>query len=248
MSILVVGASGATGRLLVEQLLNEGEAVKAIVRSTRSLPLHLIQHNNLTITEASLLEMTDAELQEQVHGCYAIASCLGHNLTLKGIFGHPKKLVTHSVKRLCQAAENTNPALPVKFVLMNTTGNQNQLAGEKIKLGHRIVVSLLRYLLPPHADNEHAAAYLQTHHSTRDNSIEWVTVRPDSLTNEDELSAYDVFPSPTRDPIFDSGKTSRINVAGFMKQLIVDDDTWVKWRGKMPVIYNTDQKPTIPFR
>ena len=33
MTTLVVGASGATGRLLVEQLLNRGEVVKIIVPS-----------------------------------------------------------------------------------------------------------------------------------------------------------------------------------------------------------------------
>ena len=33
MTTLVVGASGATGRLLVEQLLAQGEKVKIIVRS-----------------------------------------------------------------------------------------------------------------------------------------------------------------------------------------------------------------------
>ena len=33
MTILVVGASGETGRLLVEQLLNRGQKVKAMMRS-----------------------------------------------------------------------------------------------------------------------------------------------------------------------------------------------------------------------
>lgn len=240
MSTLVVGASGATGRLLVEQLLNEGEAVKAIVRSKLSLPQHLIQHSKLTITEASLLEMTDAELKQQVQGCHAIASCLGHNLTFKGLFGQPRWLVTDSVKRLCQAVEKTGSVLTVKFVLMNTTGNQNKRANEKITLGHRIIVSLLRYLLPPHADNEEAAAYLQTQYGESGNCVEWAAVRPDSLTNEDTLTPYDVFPSPVRDPIFNAGKTRRINVADFMTQLIVNHELWTKWRGQMPVIYNTN--------
>ncbi len=238
MPILVVGASGATGRLVVEQLLNEGEEVKVIVRSTPSLPQHLIDHAKLTVTEASLLEMTDAELLAQVQGCDAIVSCLGHNLTFKGIFGHPGRLVTDSVRRLCGAVEKTEPAQPVKIVLMNTTGNRNKKAAEKITLGHRIVVTMLRYLLPPHADNEQAAAYLQTSYETTGNAVEWVAVRPDSLINAEALGMYEVFASPIRDPIFNSGKTSRINVAGFMKELIVDDTLWVKWRGQMPVIYN----------
>ncbi len=238
MSVLVVGATGATGRLLVEQLLDQGETVKIIVRSTRSLPEQLINHDRLTIEEASLLEMTDEELEAQVHGCHAVASCLGHNLSLRGIFGHPRRLVTDSVKRLCKAIGKDAPAMPVKFVLMNTTGNRNKQEGEQVTLKHKIVVSMLRHLLPPHADNEDAAAFLQSHYAASDNIIEWAAVRPDGLIDEKAITPYDVFVSPIRDPIFDSGKTSRINVAGFMAKLIVDDEVWRKWRGKMPVIYN----------
>ena len=238
MTILVVGATGATGRLLVEQLLEQGEAVRIIVRSISSLPERLIENDRLTITEASLLDMTDAELEEQVQGCKAIASCLGHNLNFKGMFGHPRRLVTDSVKRLCQVVDKASSTEPVKFVLMNTTGNQNKQVGEKITLGHRIVVGLLRYLLPPHADNEEAAAFLQSHYDTNKNIIEWTAVRPDSLTNEESITPYEISQSPIRNPIFDAGKTSRINVAGFMAQLILNDATWSQWRGQMPVIYN----------
>ena len=38
MTVLVVGASGATGRLLVKQLLDRGLKVKAIVRAPDKLP------------------------------------------------------------------------------------------------------------------------------------------------------------------------------------------------------------------
>ena len=38
MTTLVVGASGATGRLLVEKLLKRGQHVRIIVRSTDDLP------------------------------------------------------------------------------------------------------------------------------------------------------------------------------------------------------------------
>lgn len=37
MSTLVIGATGATGRLLVDQLINRGETVVAIVRSADRL-------------------------------------------------------------------------------------------------------------------------------------------------------------------------------------------------------------------
>ena len=44
MTSLIVGASGATGRLLVEQLLNREHHVKAIVRSPDKLPQSLADY------------------------------------------------------------------------------------------------------------------------------------------------------------------------------------------------------------
>jgi nucleoside-diphosphate-sugar epimerase len=242
MSTLVVGASGATGRLLVEQLLEQGEQVKIIVRSIESVPALFKRHNQLTITVASLLDMTDAQLLEQVQGCRAVASCLGHNLTLKGMFGHPRRLVTIGVQRLCQAIEKTSPDTPVKFVLMNTTGNQNNGAGETISKAQACVIGAIRQLLPPHADNEEAAECLQKNYGVTQTAIEWTAVRPDSLIDEETVTEYKVYPSPIRSAIFDAGKTSRINVAHFMARLILDPDIdqsiWEQWNGQMPVVYN----------
>ena len=56
--------------------------------------------------------------------------------------------------------------------------------------------------------------------------------------DDPEVSDYRVFPSPVRDPVFDAGKTSRINVADFMARLITDDGLWTAWKGQMPVVYN----------
>ncbi len=38
MTTLVIGASGATGKQLIEQLLNVGQKVKVIVRPTGKIP------------------------------------------------------------------------------------------------------------------------------------------------------------------------------------------------------------------
>jgi nucleoside-diphosphate-sugar epimerase len=248
MTTLIVGASGATGRLLIKQLLNADEKVKIIVRSADTLysvlPDEIRQDNRLIITEANLLNMTNAELENQVQGCRAVVSCLGHNLSLKGMFGHPRRLVTNAVQRLCQAIEKTAPSLketPVKFILMNTTGNQNKHDDEKVSTSQALVVAMIRVFLPPHADNEVAAEFLQTRILGNHNQIEWVVVRPDSLTNETSVTEYDVFASPIRSAIFDAGKTSRINVAHFMSQLVSNVETWNKWKAKMPVIYNVSR-------
>ena len=86
MKILVVGASGATGRQLVEQLLIQGNTVKVVVRSIEKLPESWKKNNQLQITEASLLDLSDEEMMELTFDCNSIASCLGHNMTWKGIY------------------------------------------------------------------------------------------------------------------------------------------------------------------
>jgi hypothetical protein len=190
------------------------------------------------VIHASVLDLSDSEMAQHVKGCDAVASCLGHNLSLQGIYGHPRRLVTDATRRLCNAIKANKPEQPTRFVLMNTAGNSNRDLQEPVSFGQRCVVGLLRLLLPPHADNEGAADYLRTVIGQRDGAIEWVVVRPDSLVNEDEVTEYEVYPSPTRSAIFDPGSTSRINVAHFMARLVVEDETWNKWRGQMPVIYN----------
>jgi hypothetical protein len=95
-------------------------------------------------------------------------------------------------------------------------------------------------LLPPHVDNEQASDYLRTTVGQKDAHIEWAVVRPDSLLDEEEVTEYEVHPSPIRSAIFNAGKTSRINVGSFMADLITDESIWKMWKGQMPVIYNTE--------
>ena len=238
MTTLVVGASGATGKLLVEQLLNRGEHVKIIVRTVNSLPESIKNNENVSIICANVLDLNDNEMIQHVKGCNAVVSCLGHNLSFKGLYGQPRRLVTDATRRLCSAIKANNPEQPVKFVLMNTTGNRNLDLSEQISFGQKCIIWLLRLLLPPHLDNEKAADYLRTNIAQNDRVIEWAAVRPDNLIDESEVTEYEVHPSPTRSAIFDAGTTSRINVGHFMAELITDHETWIKWKGQMPVIYN----------
>jgi len=242
MTVLVVGASGATGRKLVEQLLIEKHIVKVIVRSPEKLPESWKTNANLQIISASLVELSDTEMSEIVSDCHAVASCLGHNMTFKGIYGKPRRLVTDFTRRLYNAIKSNHQQIPIKFVLMNTTGNRNRDLNEPISFAQKGVIGLLRLLLPPHVDNEKAADYLRTQIGQNNNSIEWVAVRPDGLINEDEVSNYEIHASPTRSAIFNAGKVSRINVANFMASLIIDNDLWTKWKGQMPVIYSNSHQ------
>ena len=238
MTTLVLGASGATGRLLVEQLLQRDQHVRIIVRAPDKLPAGIKDHPNVSITHASVLDLSDAEMARLVDDCDAVASCLGHTLSWQGIYGQPRRLVTDATRRFCNAIKTHKPAKPVRFVLMNTAGNSNRDLAEQISLGQKCVIGLLRLLLPPHVDNEQAADYLRTRIGQNDAAIEWSAVRPDSLIDASDVTGYALHASPTRSAIFNAGTSSRINVGHFMAELITDDATWNTWKGRMPVLYN----------
>jgi len=238
MTTLVVGASGATGNQMVEQLLNLGQKVKVIVRPTGKTPDTWKNNDKISIIKASISEISVDEMINYLIDCQSVASCLGHNLTLKGVFGKPRKLVTDAVRLLCNAIQKNSPEKPIKFVLMNTTGNRNRDLNESTTIGQKLVMGLIRLLVPPQLDNEKAADFLRVNIGQKNKFIEWVAVRPDTLINEDNVTDYELYASPIRSALFNPGKTSRINVGNFMSRLIVENDLWNKWKGQMPVIYD----------
>jgi nucleoside-diphosphate-sugar epimerase len=237
MTILAVGASGATGIRLVEELLNREQYVKIFVRSPENLPNKIRNHERLTTITASILELSDEEMKQHIAGCKAVASCLGHNLTFRGIFGKPRRLVTEATRRLCIAIKANKSEVSTKFVLMNTVANRNRNLNEPVPFVQKCIIVLLRLFLPPHPDNEKAAEYLRIAVGQKDNAIEWTAVRPSTLIDEENISEIEVYPSPMRS-ILNDGQISRINVGHFMADLITNNDIWNMWKGQMPVIYN----------
>lgn len=238
MNILVVGGTGATGRLLVRELLSRGCKVTIVARSPETADAYFPDKKNLTVVRGAVLEMDAGELAALVEGIDAVGSCLGHRLTLKGIFGKPRKLVAGTLRKLCEAVKENARKQPVKVVLMGSTGVRNGDAQEKWSRGEGAVLALLRLLLPPQRDNELAAEYLRSGIGKDDASVEWAVVRPDTLVDEAAASDYRVFESPIRSPVFDAGATSRMNVARFMSELLADGSKWNEWKGKMPAVYN----------
>lgn len=245
MTYLIAGASGATGRHLVLDLIHSGHDVIAVVRSRerflqvlealdKSIRTYLHQ---LEVIESTILDLKESELGELVRKSDAMASCLGHNLTFHGMFGNPRHLVRDSIRAMCKAAKVEKKQIPL--ILMNTTGNRNRDLREKFSFGENLIITLMRFVLPPHRDNEEAAEYLRTKEGQRYNRIPWVTVRPDTLIDETKVSFYETHPSPIRSPLFNPGKTSRINVANFMARLMTQKDLLKQWEGQMPVLYNS---------
>lgn len=236
-TVLLVGGTGRTGRRVMQHLLGRGVRVRAIVRSAGSLDPEVVRNPDLTVMEASLLQLTDAQLQQQVNGCDAVISCLGHVLSLKGVFGPPHDLVTRATARLCRAIETLEPAAPTRFILMTGVSvNRTDGLDTLRNAFERTFLRVLCAVLPPADDNQRAADVLQRTIGPSHRSIEWCVVRPDTLL-PDEVSAYTLHEGIVNG-LFAPGSTNMANIAHFMCELVTDATAWKKWRSKLPVIVN----------
>lgn len=242
LNVLVLGATGMTGRHVVKQLLHKGHVVHVVVRTPSKLQPEVLDNPNLTFSEGTILDMSDADVQSLVRDKTHIVSCLGHNMDFNGIWGAPRDLCTATVHRIYGSIQNTfaeSQGNNCKFILMNTVGVKNPELGEMRTLFENLLVTTLRYTIPPHADNENAAAYLQQ--TVPRAQLQWVIVRPDSLIDMDDVTSYNITPSPVAN-IVNGLPTSRINVAHFMISLMTDSAVWDTWVHQMPCIVNSSEE------
>lgn len=72
MTVLLVGATGATGRLLVEELLRRNHRVRVIVRTPEKLSEAVRNHPLFTIVQTGILDLSDVDLVHTVQDCTGI--------------------------------------------------------------------------------------------------------------------------------------------------------------------------------
>jgi uncharacterized protein YbjT (DUF2867 family) len=235
--VLLVGGTGRTGGRVLTQLLARGVAVRAIVRSAARLPKGAADNPLLSVVEADLLSLSTEDLSRHLEGCGTVISCLGHNLSVKGVLGPPFDVVVRAVSNLAHAVVAMQPTEPVRFVLMSTVSvNRPAKADTRRGTGERLALCAIRGLVPPARDNQRAADFLAREIGPSNPYIEWVVVRPDTLLEGDvtEYRLHDELVSS----IFRPDETNMSNVACFMCELATDDAAWNRWSGGMPVIVN----------
>ncbi len=236
-TVLLVGGTGRTGRRVLQQLLDRGVRVRAVARASSRLPPDVARHPNLTVIEASLLSLPEDELCRLLAGCGAVVSCLGHVLSLRGIFGPPRDLVTSATTRLCRGIEALRPLAPVKLVLMSSVSVHRPRGLDTRRTGfERAFLRMLCGVLPPARDNQQAADFLVETIGPDNTFVQWTVVRPDSLL-EGEVSEYALHEG-LANGLFAPGSTSMANVAHFICELVTNPKVWADWRSGLPVIVN----------
>jgi len=192
MKIVIFGASGKTGSLLVDQTLEKGHQVTAYVRRTNSIST---EHNNLKIVVGNLTEKL--KLIDALTGAEVCISTLGGNSLT-----HRTPALVEGIANIVDAMEQAGTK---RFMYMSSigAGESRFLMAQPIRF---LIVSLfLRVPLADHNLNEELIAK---------SKLDWTIVRPGGLTDgvlkEDVNFGKDIIPMKGNRSI------SRASVAAFI--------------------------------
>jgi len=234
--VLLLGATGGCGSQVLVRLLDRGTPVVAVIRDEGRLPPAVKDHALLkpVVMPDGHLALSGSELADLLGDIDVVVSCLGHNLTFKGVYGAPRRLCTNTVQRICEAAAEKQPSTPLRLVVVSTEGVDRPDGDDPPRgLMERLVLLLLWLLLPPHADNMGVAECL--HREMRSNRyVECVGVRPSDMRDGD-AGAFTVHDT-LQNGIFNAGTTTRANVGEFMADLVTEPSSWQRWRNTFPHI------------
>jgi putative NADH-flavin reductase len=201
--LLVIGATGGTGRELVRQALEQGHQVTAFVRKPKKLK---VEHPNLRIVQGNVLDYTSVEAAMQ--GQSVVMSALGH----KRLFW-PTRILSRGADNIMRAMKNCR--VP-RFICESSLGVGNAVG----RLGLAATFGFVPLVLPFYFWDR----VRQEKSIEEKTDIDWVIVRPAMLTNGPARGNYRhgfnvgnyIWPR----------RISRADVAGFMLQQL-NDDTYV---------------------
>lgn len=238
MKLLIFGATGGTGRQLVEQALAQGHTVTAFARDPAKITT---KHANLRVAQGDMLQPASIEAAVAGHG--AVLSALGIRIpVLAWVAITIACQLVHHVVSLSRAAnlaiEIGGPVLALLILFRKTTtlsdGTRNIVqAMQKLGVKRFVCESSLgvgdskgrlgwffTFLITPLFLYKVFADKARQERVIRESSLEWTIVRPTALTNGPRTGAYrtgsDIghWLRPT--------KISRADVADFMLKQLTD--------------------------
>ncbi len=200
MKILVLGATGGTGRLIVRDALMKGHSVVALVRvkAHSDLPgAELIEgdaRDEVTLTRAS-------------NGCDAVVSALGTSIGFREV-----DLLTVATRALVAAITGTGVR---RLICISALG-----VGDSRGHGGFVFDWLFQPLLlgPAYTDKGRQEAAIRT------SSLDWIVVRPAMLTNDPPRGRVRASVDLAG---INGGKIARADVAQFVVEQLTTD-TWLR--------------------
>jgi len=166
--VLIVGATGGTGRQLVEQALERGHVVTALARDPSALR---IEHPRLTVVRGDVLDYRSVEAA--VRGQDAVLSALGHKR-----FFYPTRILSEGTRNLLRAMETHGVQ---RFVCETALGIGDSAGRMGVYYTFFVIPIILPFYFWDKTRQERLIAA---------SGASWVVVRPGALTNGAKRGRY----------------------------------------------------------
>lgn len=199
MKVLVIGATGGTGRQLVTQALERGHEVTALARNPAALGM---EHPRFRIVPGNVLDATTVD--EAMRGHDAVLSALGHKQ-----FFRPTRILSEGTRILLSAMGTQG----VHRLVCETTLGIGDTAG---RMGVAYTFFVIPVILPFYFWDKTRQERLIT-----ESGVDWMIVRPASLTNGPRRGTYRH--GPHVGSFVRTLRISRADVADFMLNQLTDN-------------------------
>ena len=197
--LLIVGATGGTGRRLIEQALERGYEVTALVRNPSRLQ---VEHQQLKVVQGDVLDYDSVEAA--VRGQEAVISALGHKR-----FFYPTRILSEGTGNLLRAMQTHG----VPRLVCETSLGTGDSAG---RMGLYYTLFVIPVILPFYYWDKTRQERLIAASTT-----EWIIVRPGVLSNARKRGTYRH--GHHIGSFILTVRISRADVADFMLNQVEDD-------------------------
>ena len=203
MRILLLGATGRTGKLLLKRALDHGHIVHALVRNKQQITT---QRYNLILFEGTPVNATT--LDDAMQGCEAVVSALNisrqYEFPWSGL-RTPKDFLSRTMRNIVELSEINHIRRIVIISAWGVNETKKDLPGWFRWLVNN---STLRYQYQDHERQEQVLG---------DSDFDWTAIRPVFLTNSKKEK--EVFVSEDNGPK-PNLYISRRNLAAFMLNVL----------------------------
>ncbi|AOX03250.1 epimerase [Moorena producens PAL-8-15-08-1] len=198
MNILIFGSTGATGRQVVEQALEQGHRVTAFARNPAKLD---INHANLKVVQGDVMDLPSVE--KAVQGQEAVVCVLGAGQKMTGT------IRSEGTQQIIQAMDKAGIR---RFICQSTLGAGDSWENLNFFWKYIMFGFLLRNVFADHQRQENYV--LQS-------GLDWTIVRPGAFVDGNRTGKYrHGFPSNDKTSKL---KISRADVADFIVKQLADD-------------------------
>lgn len=199
MRILVIGATGGTGRQFVRQALDLGHEVTALVRKPKKLK---IEHPRLRVAKGNVLDY--ASVESAMQGQNAVVCALGTKR-----FFFPTRTLSEGTRNILRAMKACHAP---RLICESSLGLGSSVGRLGVLFTFFVVPVILPFIFWDKIRQEKLI---------EESDADWLIVRPGVLTNADARGVYRH--GPNLGNFLWTVRISRADVADFMVKQLTDD-------------------------